>query len=42
MRAFLRRNPWIWIVLLVGVFIAGDVLFVMIASEAWQGVEVLE
>lgn len=42
MRAFFRRNPWIWIVLLVGLFFASDVLFVMIASKAWQGVEVLE
>lgn len=42
MRAFLKRNPWIWILLLVAVFLLGDLLFVTIAQRAWGSVEVLE
>ena len=33
MRAWLRKNPWIWIVLLMALFIAGDIFFVKIALE---------
>jgi hypothetical protein len=41
MRAYLKRKPWIWVLLLFALFVAGDVLFISIAQRAWSGVEVL-
>ncbi|MDY7092914.1 MAG: hypothetical protein SX243_08080 [Acidobacteriota bacterium] len=33
MRAWLRKNPWIWIVILMALFILGDIIFVKIALD---------
>lgn len=33
LRAWIRENPWIWIVLLFVLFIAADMVFVKIAMD---------
>jgi hypothetical protein len=41
MRAYLRERPWIWIVLLLGLFASANVA-VFVAAQASHGPDLLE